>query len=125
MSISQAQAHLLELQKAGVGYRQAAKLAGVSAQTVQRIRSGQAVKVKTETIAAVLGVRAKLAPGAHINAYATRRLLKALRAEGFTEAQIARKVGLRRGRLEWEGKSITVRNARKVEVLWSQITDGA
>jgi hypothetical protein len=65
--INAARAHLVELQSAGVGYRQAAKLAGVSIQTVQDIRSGRVRKFKTETIEAVLGVRVKLAPGALVN----------------------------------------------------------
>jgi transcriptional regulator with XRE-family HTH domain len=90
MTIAQARAHLVELQAAGVGYRQAAKLAGVSVQTVRHIRSGKPRNVKPETLAAILGVKAKLAPGALVNAYATRRLIRALKLEGFTEAAIAR-----------------------------------
>jgi hypothetical protein len=123
--INAARAHLVELQSAGVGYRQAAKLAGVSIQTVQDIRSGRVRKFKTETIEAVLGVRVKLAPGALVNAYATRRLIRALKLEGFSEAEIARRVGLRRGRIEWEGKSITVRNAQKIEALWREVSEGS
>jgi hypothetical protein len=124
VTIGQARAHLVELQAAGVGYRQAAKLAGVSVQTVRHIRAGKPRAVKPDTLAAILGVRPKLAPGALVNAYATRRLIRALKKEGFTEASIARRVGLRRGRIEWEGKSITVRNAAKVAALWQQVTNG-
>jgi hypothetical protein len=123
MTISQAQAHLVDLQAAGVGYRQAAKLAGVSVQTVRHIRAGKPRAVKPDTLAAILGVKAKLAPGALVNAYATRRLIRALKKEGFTEASIARRVGLRRGRLEWEGKNITARNAAKVAALWQQVSE--
>jgi hypothetical protein len=59
VTISQARAHLVELQAAGVGYRQAAKLAGVSVQTVRHIRAGKPRAVKPDTLAAILGVKVR------------------------------------------------------------------
>jgi len=119
---STARAHLERLRGLGVGYQQAAKLSGVSRSSVSAIRSGRAVRVRPETEAAILAVRPVLARGALVNSYATRRLVRALEAEGFTKIEIVRRLGLRGRTLRVENR-ITVRKALKMRALWAQVSE--
>lgn len=103
----------------GIGIRRASDLSGLSLAHLQRIRNGQQRTVKRTTEQTVLAIPAQPALGQRINSYRTRHLLRSLRAEGFTLAALAAKLGLRSPtlRLHRQGR-ITVRNARKVRALW-------
>lgn len=113
-----ARAKLLELASAHVGYRQAAKLAGVGHRTVGRILSGDVVLITRRVESAILGVtKPSLAYGVRINGYKTRHYIESLLREGYDEAGLARRLGLRGGRL-WFRSRVTVRNALRVRQLW-------
>lgn len=115
-----AQAWILELSRAGVGVRRVAVLAGLSTQTIQRAKRGASLRAATE--AAILAVRPSLAKGQRITAYPSRRLLRALKSEGYTQAALARRLGLKTGRLRWNDRKITVRKALKVRALFERLT---
>jgi DNA-binding CsgD family transcriptional regulator len=118
---SDAQRYVLTLQAQGVGLRQIAKLAGLSYRTAQRIQGGAAIR--PSTLAAVLAITPALAHGQKVNAYASKRLLRALVKEGYSQAELARRMGLRSGRIRWDDQRITVRNALRVRALYRQITE--
>lgn len=91
-----ARAHLLTLQMKGVGYRHAARLAGVSTFTTKAIRRGRQTRITAEVERAILGVtRPTLAHGVHVNGYDARRKLRTLLQEGFTVEQLAAVLHLR------------------------------
>jgi hypothetical protein len=95
--------HLRELAAAGIGWKRAAALAGVSTGAVSRILYGgpgerpPSQRVRPQTAAAILAVRAsacQLAPGALTGSTGARRRLQALVATGWSQARLARELGL-------------------------------
>lgn len=117
-----ARAHIATLRAAGLGVPRIAKLAGLSVALVNRIAAGVQFRTRTENVEAILGVKASLAKGARVNGYRTRHLIRALRAEGFTKAELARRLGLRGRELGLDHRLITVRNALKVRRLFEIVT---
>jgi hypothetical protein len=93
-----ARIRLLNLARAGVGIRRAARLAKVSASTLQLVRNGQAVTICANIERAILEMRPSLAHGSTVNSYETRRLIAALKAEGYTANDIRQRFGVRRVR---------------------------
>lgn len=115
-----ARARLLELAGLKVGIRQAARLAGVSVRTIQRIRTGTATQIRATVARAILGIdRPVQAPGLLINAYTTRHYIESLLREDYEEAYLARRLGIRTVKL---GRHVTVRTAQRVYRLWRYLT---
>jgi hypothetical protein len=117
-----ARAHLEALQSKGIGLDQAARESGVSRRIVYEVRSGARVWIRPETSAALLAVRPVLAHGAIVPAWHTRRLLRALRSEGFTSSELAWRLGNRSRRLNLTGRSVRVATALKVRRLYRVVT---
>ncbi len=61
--------------------------------------------------------------GEKINSYPSRRLVRALELDGYSRAEIARRLGLRSGRFRLHNR-ITRRNALKIQALWRQVSGG-
>jgi hypothetical protein len=118
---ARAQARLLALARLGLGLHRVAALAHISVSTAQRIRSGHATAIRAAIDRSIQELQPSLAKGQHINSYQTRRLVRCLEGEGFTRAELARRLGLRGQRLTFH-PSVTVRNALKVRALWEQIS---
>lgn len=123
--------HLETLRHAGIGWRRAAALAGVSTATISRILYGRAGRpptrgVRRETAAAILTVRpgiGALAPSALVDATGTRRRLQALVATGWTQAQIAARLGMLGGNFGQllRRQQVTVATARAVSGLYDEL----
>lgn len=117
-----ARAKLEMLARIGIGHRQAAKLAGVSFRTVQRIRKGRCRRIRADVERAILAIeRPALAKGVCVNGYETRHYVESLVREGFRKTALALKLGLRGGRLR-VGQNVTVRTALRVRALHAQLT---
>lgn len=56
--------------------------------------------------------------GAHVSGVEVRRRIQQLLIERFTRAEIARRLGLKRGRLELHTDRVTLRNVLKVRRLY-------
>jgi hypothetical protein len=98
-----AREHLQALSAAGVGWKRAAELAGVSTGAVSKLLYGGPAdrpptrRIRPETAAAILAVRpaaGQLAPSALTGSTGTRRRLQALVATGWSQARLARELGL-------------------------------
>jgi hypothetical protein len=59
--------------------------------------------------------------GSHASASTTWRLLRSLRIEGFTKAEIARRLGLRRPRLSVHPERVTLRTVLRVQWLYRTV----
>lgn len=98
--------HIIYLSKAGLGYRQVAKLVGVNHDTIQHIVTGRCGrgpnrKVRTETAAAILALQPGIdtaRDGAYIDSTGTRRRLQALIAAGYPGEWLDAHLGVSRGR---------------------------
>lgn len=110
------------LQGIGVGYRQAARLAGVSVRTVLRIRRGQAQRIHADIERAIVGIEhPSLARGVYVNGYETRHYVESLVREDFKKTWLAAKLGLRGGRLRI-GHIVRAATALKVRQLHRDLT---
>lgn len=129
--------HLAVLSAAGIGYKRAAKLAGVSVTTVQTILynhpdrpfSGPAKRVKESTAEKLLAVQPVLdlvSDGTYVPARGAARRIQALVARGWSQAKLADRIGItdqRIGPLLRGGDATagTVRSIHQVyEELWDQ-----
>lgn len=118
--------HLMALQASGVGTRAAARAAGISRTTVEKLLDGRTRRVRPSTAAAVLGVDyLPYAPGRLIAARPARRRARALVANGWPVAQLADRGGIDRQVLDrlvagdWE--LTTARTAYAVLHLYEQL----
>jgi predicted transcriptional regulator len=95
--------HLRALAAAGIGHRRVGELAGVSSGSLSKILYGgpgnrpPSKRVRPQTAAAILALRPtppQLAPGALVDITGTRRRAQALVACGWSQARLARELGL-------------------------------
>ena len=94
-----ARTHIAVLRAAGVGRREIASRAGVSPTVVTRLagvdRNRPANRVRPDTLAAILAVTIDdLAPAAVVDATGTRRRMQALIAIGWTQTDLASRIGV-------------------------------
>lgn len=118
---AQAHAYLVELGAKGVGYRQAARLAGLSIAEIRAVRSGRRQHVRPETAACILAIRPVLAHGVYVSAWPTWRLIHSLRKEGYTLGALALKVGLLTPHLQFDHGQVTVKNALRMRQFYEQV----
>lgn len=86
--------HLAFLSEQGVGYKTAAKAAGVAASVVMKITSGDRVQIRVNTEQKLLGVTAEaIAPGTLVDAREMRRQIEWLIANGLTKTKLALELG--------------------------------
>jgi hypothetical protein len=122
VSATDAAAYLLSLKARGVGYRQAAKLSGLSLTEIREVRAGARQWILPETEAAILTIRPVLALGQHVSAWPTWRLIHSLESEGFTLGSLARRLGLQSGQLQIDHHRVTVKNALMVRHFHARVT---
>jgi transcriptional regulator with XRE-family HTH domain len=127
--------HLRALAAAGIGWKRAAELSGVSTGAVSKILYGgpggrpPTRRVRPETAAAVLAVRSApeaLAGGAETDGTGTRRRVQALVARGWSQARIAGMLGVgaaNLGDLLYRRKAVTAAKARAVRSLYARLWD--
>jgi hypothetical protein len=113
--------YLRKLSRAGIGYKQAAKNAGVAKTTLAEVLRGTRRQLRALTEKRVLefGARA-VADGGLTDAAATWRRIGWLLDEGFTKREIARRLGskAKTPALQIHRGFVTGRTLRKVEALW-------
>jgi len=119
--------HLRALSRAGIGWKRAAQLSGISTGAVSHLLFGgpgdrkPATRVRPATAAAILAVRASaavLSPGALVPAAGTRRRLQALVAIGWPQAQLASRLGVQQANF---GLLLTREPRRDLLPICSQI----
>jgi len=98
-----AREHLRALSAAGIGWKRAAELAGLSTSAVSKLLYGgpgerpPSRRIRPQTAGAILAVKpsaGQLAPGALTGITGTRRRLQALVATGWSQARLAGELGL-------------------------------
>lgn len=83
-----------------IGYPRIAHLADVSPATVQRLCAGVHPVIRRDIAAKLLAVEPKPALGSRIPAHPTWRLLRLIKRELYSRAEIAQALGRRRLRIE-------------------------
>lgn len=126
-----AREHLQKLSQAGIGWRTAARRAGLDKNTVRHLLYGQPARgvsptrrIRPKTERAILAVQPRRIPaGAHVEALGTRRRLQALVAAGWSQAKLARHLDLTDSQLSRTLHTATVLESTRaaVALLYDQI----
>lgn len=106
-----------------MGLTQAARLSGLSRSTLQDIRNGKRQTVPPALLDAVLDIPARPALGALTKAWRTRRLLAWFLLEGFSKAEVARRLGLHTPHLQFDHQHCTYRTAARVRALHRRVAE--
>jgi len=119
VAATRARKHIRKLSAQGVGYKALGAACDVSTSTLFAIRSGRKKNIRASTEGRILGVdRHALADGALVMAGRTWRRLELLQEEGYSKAEIARRLGLTRPALQFRRRLVTARTAARVERLY-------
>lgn len=114
--------HLEYLSRHGVGRRAVADASGVSCTVIAEIRSGSKANVRRETERKILAVtRDAHSDHALIPANRTKRQIEELISEGFTKAEIARRLGYKTKALQISAGLITAKTATKIDRFYQAI----
>lgn len=117
-----ARKHILKLSAQGVGRRALAAASDVAERVIANIRSGKQVNVRRSTEERLLAI-SNQAPsdGALIRANVAWRQIKRLLAEGFSKAELARRLGYQSPSLQLGKKRIRARTAARVDRLFRML----
>lgn len=114
-----AQAHLQQLETEQIGVRQASRLSGLSPSYLRKIRKGILPMLPAKTVAAILAIPAVPAAGALVNAWQTKRLLRALKDEDFTPTTLAKRLQIPSLQRKTP-KRVRQKTARRVAAFYKQ-----
>jgi hypothetical protein len=118
-------AHLQKLSAAGVGYKSVAIASDVPAVLLYRIKAGKRTELRQSQQARILAVdQHARAAGALVPAGPTRSLIQHLVAMGYSRSQLARWMGYKQPALDYRGKSVSVKTAARIEILYRKIQRG-
>jgi hypothetical protein len=118
-----ARAHLLALSRAGVGKRAVAAASDVAVSVVSAVRSGRKARIRARTERRLLAVTtAMVSDGALIKSGRALRLLEELTAEGFSKAELARRLGYATPALQFNRPRIRARSLARIQALRSKLT---
>jgi hypothetical protein len=122
VSAKYAQRHLRALSRHGIGRDTVSDITGLATSTIELIRTGKRKQIRRQNAAKIMAVTfeattdAKIVPAAR-----TWRIINLLLNEGFTKAEIARRLGCKMPALRIRKDLITARTAAKVERLYNQL----
>lgn len=116
--------HLQALKRAGIGKRLVSAASGISQFTIAQIRNGEKRFIRASTEREILRVDRNLKGSASlVSAKATWKRIEELREEGFTEAQLAKRLGYTCGKIQFDGEMVTARTEQKVARLHREVME--
>lgn len=122
VSTKEVKRHLRKLSRAGIGYKTVADASGVAKSTLARIKSGKKRQIRKQTEARILAVTAQARADASIvPAGQTWKYIYKLLEEGFTKAEIARRLGKKTPALQIRKDYVLARTAVAIERLYNRI----
>lgn len=123
IAADRARAHLLELSRAGIGRTPVAEASGVSRTIIQEIRSGRRRRIRASTERRILAVDSQArADHSYVPAKKTWQLIRELLDEGFTAADLARRLGYSHPALQFRKTRVLAITAVRVEQLHGRLT---
>ncbi len=126
VSAAKARKHLQALSRAGVGRRLVSDSSGVPQSILSAIKSGDQQHIRARTERAILQVdRNARTDGTLVPAGPTWKRLLDLFDEGFSEAEICRRLGYRSKKIQFKNALVTAKTEQIVEKLYSLIMEGA
>jgi len=120
-----ARRHISKLSKAGIGYKSVADAASVAHTVVAEIRAGRKLRIRQRTERSILAVtKTAYAGGALIDADPTWKQIDKLLEEGFTKAELARRLGLKSPAIQFKHFEVTAKTAARVDRFYRAIMLG-
>jgi hypothetical protein len=98
----------------------AADLSRVSATLLRAVRNGLDLQIRPRTSARILAIPLKPPLHAIVSAVVTWRYIRLLRKDGFSDADIARAIGLRRPMLELHPKRVRLKTHIRILRLYRE-----
>jgi hypothetical protein len=118
-----ARTHLASLSRRGVGRRAVAAASDICPTVLQDIRTGRKARIRARTERKILAVTtAMVSDGALVKPGRTFQLIEQLVEEGFTKAELAKRLGYRNGAIQLKRHRMTARNVARVERLHRSLT---
>jgi hypothetical protein len=125
VSATKARNHLHKLSSQGVGYKAVGDACDVAKTVLMEIRSGRKRRIRQRTERAILAVTGEAAADrALIDADPTWRKLNELLGEGFSKAELARRLGYKSPALQLKKFEITAKSAARVDRFYRTIMAG-
>ncbi len=122
---AKARRHLVRLARLGIGRRAVAVAIGISDSILHEIKRGRKVQIRARTERRILAVdRCPCAGGHLVQAEETWRMIERLLREGFSKAELARRLGYRSPALQLRRDRIVKRNASRVARFYHRIMAG-
>lgn len=113
---------LLQLSRQGVGRRAVHRATGVSETTQSLLRAKKRRYMRAQNARRILDLSASNAlQGAYICAHPTWARIRHLLRQGFSKAEIARRLGYRNSALQFNSERITARNARRILRFYNSV----
>jgi hypothetical protein len=126
VSAAKARKHLAKLSQAGIGRRSVAAACDISLTVICEIKSGKKKQIRARTSRKILSVtREAIQDGTLIKGDRTWKLINRLLSEGFSKAELARRLGYKTPAIQIKPCRITARTARRVERFYRKIMAGA
>jgi predicted transcriptional regulator len=117
-----ARRHLKLLSRVGIGRRTVAEISGVPQSLVHQIKTGRRRRIRARTERRLFLVTSKAMNEARlVNADSTWRMIGRLSEEGFSKAEIARRLGLRSPCLQIRRARVRAHTAVRLERFYRRI----
>lgn len=119
VNATRARNHLEMLHRSGVGRRTVSDITGVPHSTIHEIRKGRKRRIRARTEQRILAIgpnAAQIVPAAR-----THKLIREILDEGFSKAEVARRLGYRSPALQFNRRRVTARNEARVIALHSKL----
>ena len=119
-----ARRHLRRLSRAGIGRLSVAEACDVGKTSIAEIKNGIKKRIRARTERRILAVdKGAISGGQIVPAVGTWKRISRLLEEGFSKAELARRLGYRRPALQLHPERITARNRMKVQRLYNRIME--
>lgn len=116
---SPAREHMRRLSKRGIGYKTVAEYSGIGKSTLFQVMRSERLQIRKNTLDAILAVDTTcFSAGTVLPANETWKRIKWMKSEGFTEADIAKRMGRRKPYLTINAKRVTGRTAIRIERIY-------
>jgi hypothetical protein len=117
-----ARKHLLYLSSVGVGRRAVAAATDIADSILFDVRSGKKTQIRKRTETKILGVtKDAVSDHALIDADPTWRQINKLLSEGFSKAELSRRLDYKNGSIQFDRFEVTAVNAARVDRFYRLI----
>jgi hypothetical protein len=117
-----ARRHILKLSRKGIGRRAIAEAADIPQSIIAKIKKPATKHIRKKTESKILAVTdGAVSGGAIVPAKRTWKLIRRLLDEGFTKAELARRLGCKSHHLQISKERILAQTAVRVERLFNRL----